>query len=175
MDRPSSGTIVSFAWSFGDGSTGSGVTASHTYASAGTYAVVLTVTDNAGATGSSTANVTAGSPPSATVHVGNLDGSPTAASGGKWNATVAVTVHTSTEGLVPNATVSGSWSTGSSGSCATSSNGVCNITLNNISRNSASVTFTVTGVTLANYTYTPGANHEVDGDSNGTAITIAKP
>ncbi len=175
MDRPSSGTIVSFAWSFGDGSTGSGVTASHTYASAGTYAVVLTVTDNAGATGSSTANVTAGSPPPVTMHVGDLDGSSTAGSGGKWNATVAVTVHTSTEGLVPNATVSGSWSTGSSGSCATSSNGICNITLNNISRNSGSVTFTVNSVTHASYTYNSVANHDPDGDSNGTAITIVKP
>lgn len=42
------GTIASYAWDFGDGSTGTGATASHTYAAAGTYQVKLTVTDNDG-------------------------------------------------------------------------------------------------------------------------------
>jgi subtilisin family serine protease len=52
------GTIVSYSWNFGDGTTGSGVTTSRTYAAAGTYNVVLTVTDNEGATGSKTRSVT---------------------------------------------------------------------------------------------------------------------
>jgi PKD repeat protein len=52
------GNIVSYSWSFGDGTTGSGVTASRTYASAGNYSVTLTVTDNEGATGSKTRSVT---------------------------------------------------------------------------------------------------------------------
>lgn len=42
------GSIVSYAWDFGDSSAaGSGATPSHTYAAAGTYTVRLTVTDNA--------------------------------------------------------------------------------------------------------------------------------
>lgn len=45
------GEIVSYAWDFGDGSTGSGVSPSHTYAKRGTYEVTLTVTDDEGATG----------------------------------------------------------------------------------------------------------------------------
>jgi len=50
---PAPGTqIVSYAWDFGDGSTGSGVTASHTYRAAGEYRVTLTVRDNRGATNS---------------------------------------------------------------------------------------------------------------------------
>ncbi len=43
------GTIVTYLWHFGDGSTGSGITATHTYASTGTYSVTLTVTDDEGA------------------------------------------------------------------------------------------------------------------------------
>jgi len=41
-------TIASYRWSFGDGATAQGVTASHPYAVAGTYNVLLTVTDEAG-------------------------------------------------------------------------------------------------------------------------------
>jgi PKD repeat protein len=57
------GTIASYAWAFGDGATGTGVTASHTYAAAGTYPVSLTVTDNGGATGAVGHSVTVTAPP----------------------------------------------------------------------------------------------------------------
>ncbi|MET0965599.1 MAG: PKD domain-containing protein [Nakamurella sp.] len=43
------GAVSSYAWNWGDGATGVGATASHRYATAGTYQVTLTVTDNAGA------------------------------------------------------------------------------------------------------------------------------
>jgi DNA/RNA endonuclease G (NUC1) len=52
------GSIVSYAWDFGDGSTGSGVTASHVYAQDGAYTVRLTVTDDDGLTGTATVRVT---------------------------------------------------------------------------------------------------------------------
>jgi PKD repeat protein len=52
------GTIVSYEWDFGDSKTGSGATASHTYASGGTYKVSLTVTDDEGDTGTLSQDVT---------------------------------------------------------------------------------------------------------------------
>jgi N-acetylglucosamine-6-sulfatase len=54
------GTIVSYAWDFGDGSTGSGTTPAHSYAFAGVYSVVLTVTDDRGATGTWVVPLTVG-------------------------------------------------------------------------------------------------------------------
>jgi PKD repeat protein len=47
----SDGSIVDYAWTFGDGSSGSGVNVSHVYLQAGTYQVTLTVTDDGGLTG----------------------------------------------------------------------------------------------------------------------------
>ena len=44
-------TIVRYEWSFGDGETATGVDTSHIYATAGSYRVVLKVTDNAGRVG----------------------------------------------------------------------------------------------------------------------------
>lgn len=42
------GAIVSYAWNFGDGSSGAGVSPSHQFTAPGTYTVTLTVTDSAG-------------------------------------------------------------------------------------------------------------------------------
>jgi len=52
------GTVVSWAWMFGDGATGSGSVVTHTYTSTGTFNVTLTVTDNSGNTGSASATIT---------------------------------------------------------------------------------------------------------------------
>lgn len=42
------GTISAYNWVFGDGTTGTGITPSHTYAAAGTYTAKLSVVDNEG-------------------------------------------------------------------------------------------------------------------------------
>ena len=57
----SDGTVVSSAWNFGDGSTSTATSPSHTYATAGTYNVTLTVTDNGGKTGTKSSSVTVSS------------------------------------------------------------------------------------------------------------------
>lgn len=57
--RDPDGDALTYAWSFGDGATASGVTASHTYAQDGTYTITLVVTDSRGlaATVTTTATV----------------------------------------------------------------------------------------------------------------------
>ena len=56
------GAVVGFQWDFGDGAIAATQNATHAYASAGTYAVELTVTDDGGATGHLSQQVTATGP-----------------------------------------------------------------------------------------------------------------
>ena len=50
--------IVSYAWTFGDGQSGSGVQTGHTYPGNGMFTATLTVTDTIGQTGSTSQSVT---------------------------------------------------------------------------------------------------------------------
>jgi len=60
--RDSDGTIESYTWSFGDGTTATGQQVTHSYSSAGTYAVILTVTDDDAAVASSAQTVSVARP-----------------------------------------------------------------------------------------------------------------
>ena len=51
------GTVASYAWDLGDGTTATGPQPTHTYAAGGDYTVSLTVTDALGAVGTTTATV----------------------------------------------------------------------------------------------------------------------
>jgi hypothetical protein len=67
------GSVTAYTWTFSDGGTATGVTASHAFAAAGTYGITLTATDNTGGTGSSTQSVDVG--PAVTSAIGYVGSS----------------------------------------------------------------------------------------------------
>jgi PKD repeat protein len=100
--------IASYAWDFGDGATGSGITASRTYVNSGasaiTRTVTLTVTDSGGR--SSTAQSTITVAPSG-VDVTGVSVTGTRSS--TTRATATVTVRNGTASAVSGVTVTGVW------------------------------------------------------------------
>lgn len=138
------------------------------------------VLDATGASAEATVSITVAAappPPPSPIHVGDLDGSTTTA-GKNWTAKVTIQVHTAAHANVAGALVTGTWGGGASGTgtCTTNNTGVCTVSSAKLSRAGvASATFTITSVTKAGSTYTPGSNHDPDGDSNGTTITVLRP
>ena len=168
------GTIAGFAWDFGDGSTANSADPSHTYATRGLFTATLTVTDNSGLAGSSSLVITVTAPPTAaSMHVGDLDGSRSA-NKKSWTAKVAVAVHDDAHKTVLGAVVTGRWTSGASASCRIGSKGNCSVSASSIPLGTTSVTFTVTGITKTGVVYDSTANHDVDGGTNGTTITVSK-
>ncbi len=58
----SDGSIASYLWTFGDGSTATGKTTSHTYTAPADFVATLKVTDNLGTTGTTSITIKAASP-----------------------------------------------------------------------------------------------------------------
>ncbi|TDO48659.1 glucose/arabinose dehydrogenase [Kribbella sp. VKM Ac-2527] len=86
---PEGDTPLSYEWSFGDGSTGTGASVSHTYQTAGTHTATVTVTDARGAAGTAKFVVKVDSPAPPTCLTGRSDGfEGTSLDTGRWNAVV---------------------------------------------------------------------------------------
>ncbi len=166
------GSVVSWSWDFGDGTTSTAQNPSHSYAAGGTYTVGLTVTDNGGGTDTASGTVTVTAPVSGgTVHIVDLDGYGVS-QGKAWNAFVDVYVGDGNGDPVENATVTGTWRRGQVSSCITDKAGYCEIVF---SARGPRDTFTVSDITHAPLTYAPADNTDPDGDSDGTSITISRP
>ncbi|MBW1932741.1 MAG: PKD domain-containing protein, partial [Deltaproteobacteria bacterium] len=76
LSSDSDGNIVLYSWQFGDGSSATGVTSSHIYNTPGTYIVILTVTDNVGASDTETLQieVISNQPPEASMVLSRVSG-----------------------------------------------------------------------------------------------------
>jgi hypothetical protein len=58
--------------------------------------------------------------------------------------------------------------------CKTGTVGACTLT-RDLKKTRASIVFTVLGLSRASYVYVPASDHDPDGDSNGTKITVTRP
>jgi PKD repeat protein len=156
-----------YVWNFGDGSGSTGTATQHIYTAPGTYRVVLTVADDGDqtATVESTIAVQRGA-----MHVGDLDGTSTQGAKGSSIANVTVVVHDGNHQRITSAYAWGRWSSGEAGACTTDATGQC--TLSTAVKGTAA-TFTIQTLEHPAYVYR-GPNHDPDGDSDGTRITIRK-
>ena len=83
------GTIATYQWDFGDGSTGTGATPTHTYGGIGTYTVTLIVTDNSGSRNSAQTTAIISNPSASSLS--SIAVSPATVNGGS-SATGTVTL-----------------------------------------------------------------------------------
>jgi hypothetical protein len=111
------------------------------------------------------------------IHVGDLD-AITSKDGRTWSAIVEVTVHDGSHNPINGATVTGAWNTNGLAStvCTTGElggNGTCIFLFPGLRKKN--VKFTVTSVTMSGQTYSAVDNHDGDGSSDGTSITVIRP
>lgn len=149
------GGPLSYSWAFGDGDMASTAEVIHTYQNAGSYTATLTVTDNAGATAAASAliTVTVNTAPT-TVRVSELSGFMLSRSRNRYQARVTATVRNGNGQPMGGMTLNGTWSGGVSGNVSgvTAADGTVRLT-SPLRSGRTPITFTVTGVSGANVTY----------------------
>jgi PKD repeat protein len=155
------GTIASYSWNFGDGTSSNQANPSHTYNNAGSYTATLTVTDNNGATGSSSIVITAVQQTSNTsIFVKDISMS-LLSNGRNTSARAVITVYDSNGAPRPNVSVTGSWSGLTGGSFTGTTNFSGQLTVNSAStKNRGTFTVTVSNLSASGSTYNPSLNVE---------------
>ncbi len=158
------GSLVAYDWSFGDGASASGVTASHVFSSPGSYSTQLRVTDNAGLSSGSAVIVVVEAPVVILpMRIADIAMSLNVARNGQARASADVRVVNGSGQGVAGVSVSGNW-TGlaarSGVTAVTGSDGVARFVSGQSRASSGSFVFTVTGASLSGYQYQAGSNTE---------------
>ena len=167
-DPDGTGLSLSFDW----GSAGvynwsnvddSGTKGRLTYPAPGTYTVTIQVSDDSGGRATASQTFTLGVP---NMHIGDLDEVSTAQ---PKSSAVAVQVHDASHQPVAQAVVT--LSSNGTATCTTDASGRCVVSRLKLAANRIA---TVTSVERATFIYRSQSNHDPDGDSNGTVITVAR-
>ena len=162
---PDGATLTDYSWDFGDGNTASGETTSHTYDTAGTFTVVLTITDSNGNTDTVTSDITATDPSAEDeMHVSAISTVIIRGADRTAFGQATVTVVDQNGNAVSDATVSGTFSGDVDGndSGATGGEGMVTLASNTVTERPFIVEFCVDDITHASLTYNPGANIDPD-------------
>ncbi len=154
------GTIAAYQWTFGDGTSGTGTTASHVYTTAGTYSAQLTVIDNLGLSTTKSVTITVNPLVAAPqMHVSSINMSFTNTV--PPTASARVIVVDGAGRPVNGAAVTGAWSGMVSGTVSGQTDGSGAVALRSpASTASGTFTFTVTGITRAGLSYQSASNVE---------------
>jgi len=109
------------------------------------------------------------------MHVGDLDGTAAQVTVQRWVARVTIRAHDASETPLEGVLVRARWNASSTTvSCTTKANGSCRIS-KRWANSRANVRLTVLSLVSSGLTYAPADNHDPDGDSTGTVITVARP
>lgn len=157
------GTIVSYAWNFGDGTPSSNqANPSHVYSNAGNYTATLTVTDNDGATNSSSVGINVQQ--TSTNNVIFVNGiSMSLVTEERIYAQAVVTVVDGNGAPLPNVTVTGNWRVVTNNVFTSSVTGTTNasgqVTFNSPrTKKIGTYTLDITNLSASGYTYNPSLN-----------------
>ncbi len=153
FSKDNDGSIVSWNWDFGDGTSTQGMVAEHVYTKAGVFTATLTVTDNQGATASDSVMIEVLPDLSKVVFISNVQASVYGTSTSRYVKAI-VTIVDKNSNPVSGATVSASWSGLISGSVSgvTGSNGTITFTSKKISKKGI-ITLTINNVSMTGFTY----------------------
>ena len=170
----SDGTLVAYAWDFGDGTKSAEPNPLHTYSTAGTYKAVLTVSDSQGLNNSAGVTIVVKQNMAmTTLHVDSIVLRSIKTVKGKitsYNCTASVIVKNYSGALVSGATVNGLWTGATfnglfSGATSGTARGITNVsgvaTITGPKTGSrGTCTFAVSRISLSGWTYDPKQNVE---------------
>jgi PKD repeat protein len=150
---------VAYAWDFGDGGFGDAAGSSHSYPAAGAYTVVLTVTDDGGATDSDAQTISlGGSAPTMRISAIDMTGKT---AGSNRSAAAIVSVVDGDGNPVSGATVIGGWGDAYAVEVigTTGAEGTVSFTSGKVRQVNAKFSFTVENVVKDGFLY--DAEHSV--------------